>query len=91
MYCLLDLDDMDMDGLLDILVWGSANGSSCLLPFQQQQQNNFVQRSATIMTKTANPFVISYGPNNAQKTVGLLVYQNGSRVILKYESSINGL
>jgi hypothetical protein len=43
------------------------------------------------MQTTANPFIISFGVNNAQKTIGLLVYQNGSRVILKFEPTNNNL
>lgn len=49
MYQWRELDDMDMDGMLDILIWGSVNGMNCLLPFQQQQQNTFVQRTVTTM------------------------------------------
>lgn len=80
-----DLDDMDMDGTLDVAVWGSnTEGQNCLLPFLHNSNLSFAMAQLATMQETTNPFFISFGNNNGQKSVGLLAYMNGGRTFLKY-------
>lgn len=55
---------MDINGLLDIVVWGSAGGQNCLLPFIHQPDFTFAKGAVLAMPNTSNPFVIAYGTNN---------------------------
>lgn len=76
---------MDLNGLLDIVIWGSVNNQSCILPYNHLPNNTYSPSSILTMQSTSNPIVISYGPDNNQRTIGLLVFMNGSRALLKYE------
>jgi hypothetical protein len=78
------LDDLDSDGLLDVVVWGMMENNNCLQPFIQTKSGSFVAGQVLTMQVTSNPFVISYGINNAEKSTALLTFVNGSRTILKY-------
>ncbi len=84
-------DDIDLNGLLDIVIWGTINNQSCLQPFIHQTNNTYIASQVLTMEPTTDPIVISFGPDNLEKTIGLLVYMNGNRVILKYESTNNNL
>lgn len=79
------LYDLDLNGFLDVVVWGTVNNQNCVLPFIHQSNGTFVKATQILMQPTSNPFVVSFGPNNGQKTIALAAYQNGSRVLLKYE------
>ena len=85
------VDDIDLNGLLDIVIWGTINNQNCLQPFIHQTNNTYIASQLLTMEPTSDPIVISFGPDNLEKTIGLLVYMNGSRAILKYESTNNNL
>lgn len=81
----LSLDDLDLNGFLDVVVWGTVNNQNCILPFIHQSNGTFLKATQILMQPTSNPFIVSFGQNNGQKTIALAAYQNGSRVLLKYE------
>jgi hypothetical protein len=80
---------MNIDGLLDIVVWGTINNQNCLLPYlhinNNQTNSSFVKGNLLTMPITSNPFVVSYGVDNGpNKTIALLIYMNNIRSLLKY-------
>lgn len=85
------VDDADLNGLLDIVVWGTVNNQNCLLPFIQQSGQTYSKSPLTTTPPTSNPFLLSFGANNAQKTITLALYQTNTRILLKYEPTSQNL
>lgn len=85
------VDDADLNGLLDIVVWGTVNDQNCLLPFIQQSGQTYSKSPLTTTPPTSNPFLLSFGANNAQKTITLALYQTNTRILLKYEPTSQNL
>ena len=67
---LLIKDDMNLDGWVDVVAWGSQdNQTNCIVSYlysPNSTNNTFVSGPQyTGINQTSNPFVISYGKSNA--------------------------
>ena len=83
-----DADDANLDGLLDVTIWGEALNQNCLMPFIQQNMT-FSPLNTRFMDKTSQPFVISFGGNNGrEKTNALCIFENGTRLLLKVDTTV---
>ena len=85
---------MNLDGWVDVVVWGlQDNKTNCIVSYlysPNSTNNTFVSGPQyTGINQTSNPFVISYGKSNAEKSIGLLLFLNGNRAILNYQNTTN--
>lgn len=80
--------DADVNGLLDITIWGTNGDENCLLLYLHEPKLNFAMAASRSLAETTQPFVLSYGGDNGrQKVNSLCVYENGSRTLLKYDDT----
>lgn len=89
MYKSAHVDDINQDGTTDIAIWGGSNDSNCLVSYFYNETTHEFTHGPTYsnIEPTTNPFVISYGQTIQNKTIGLLVFLNGSRTLLTYRNS----